>query len=140
MEFALVETGVAQPIFVQQLQPQKAGIVRLEMPKNLPELVSGRDYRWSVTVICNANQRSNDTFAQGWIKRVPGTQALEQQLAGATTPRDRASVYAKAGLWYDALNVISTAQASHSTDPSIREDFLLLLEEAGLKEVALQER
>jgi hypothetical protein len=49
-------------------------------------------------------------------------------------------VYAKAGLWYDALNVISTAQASNSTDPSIREDFLLLLEEAGLKEVALQER
>ncbi len=139
MEFALVETGVAQPIFVQQLQPQKAGIVRLEMPKHLPELVSNRDYRWSVTVICNANQRSNDTFAQGWIKRVPGTPALEQQLAAATTPRDRASVYAKAGLWYDALNVISTAQASNSTDPSIREDFLLLLEEAGLKEVALQE-
>ncbi len=140
IEFALVESGVAQPIFVKQLQLDKAGIVRLEMPKNLPELIPNRDYRWSVTLICNVNQRSNDSFAQGWIKRVPITSALEQQLSAAASDRDRASVYAKAGLWYDALNAIATAQASNSSDPSIREDFLSLLDQAGLKEVAVQEQ
>lgn len=140
IEFALVESGVAQPIFVKQLQLDKAGIVQLEMPKNLPELVPNREYRWSVTLICNANQRSNDSFAQGWIKRVPVTSALEQQLAAAASARDRASVYAKAGLWYDALGAIASAQATNSTDPSIREDFVLLLDQAGLKEVAVQEQ
>lgn len=139
VEFALVESGVAQPIFVKQLQLNKAGIVQLEMPKNLPELVPNREYRWSVSLICNAMGRSNDSFAQGWIKRVPVTPLLEQQLAAAKSDRDRASVYAKTGLWYDALGAIATAQASNSTDLSIREDFLSLLAQAGLKEVAVQE-
>src|SRR5919202_511394 len=54
VEFALVESGVAQPIFVQQLQLDKAGIIELEMPKNLPELVPGKEYRWSVSLVSNA--------------------------------------------------------------------------------------
>lgn len=140
VEFSLVESGVAQPIFVQQLQLNKAGIVRIEMPKNLPELVPGKEYRWSVTVIGNANRRSNDTFAQSWIKRVPTTPTLQQQLAAANSDRDRALIYAKAGLWYDALNTLSTAQAANSTNSSIRQDFLSLLDRAGLAEVAQQEQ
>jgi hypothetical protein len=140
VEFALVESGVAQPIFVQQLQLDKAGIIELEMPKNLPELVPGKEYRWSVTLINKENRRSNDTFAQSWIKRLPETPVLRQQLTAAKSDRERASVYAKAGLWYDALNTLSTAQATNPTDPSIRADFLSLLDRAGLKEVAAQER
>lgn len=140
VEFSLVESGVAQPIFVQQLQLNRVGIVRMEMPKNLPELVPGKEYRWSVTLIGNANRRSNDTFAQSWIKRVPTTPALKQQLAAAQSDRDRAIIYAKAGLWYDALNTLSTAQSTNSSNPSIRQDFLSLLDRAGLAEVAQQER
>ncbi|HAA28157.1 MAG TPA: hypothetical protein DCE56_11375 [Cyanobacteria bacterium UBA8553] len=138
VEFALVESGVAQPIFVKQLQLNQAGIVQLEMPKNLPELLPNREYRWSVSLICNAKGRSNDSLAQGWINRVPVTPLLEQQLAAAKSDRDRALVYAKAGLWYDAIDAIATAQATNSTDPSIREDFLSLLAQVGLKEVAVQ--
>jgi hypothetical protein len=133
MEFSLVESGVAQPIFVQQLKPQKAGIVRMDMPKNLPELVPGKEYRWSVTLIDNANRRTNDTFAQSWIKRVPETPGLQQQLATAKSDRDRASIYAKAGLWYDGLNALLTAQeVANSTDSSIHEEVLSLLARAGL--------
>jgi hypothetical protein len=139
VEFSLVESGVAQPIFVQQLQLVKAGIVRIEMPTNLPELVPGKEYRWSVSLIGNANRRSNDTFAQSWIKRVPETAALKQQLAAAKSDRERALIYAEAGLWYDALNAISTARAANPSDSSIREDFISLLPRAELKEIARQE-
>jgi len=138
LEFALVESGVAEPIFVKQLQLQKAGIVQLEMPKNLPELVPGKEYRWSVTLICNAERRSNDTFAQSWIKRVPRPPALEQQLGTATTERDRALAYAEAGLWYDAIDTLIAAQTSYSTNSSIREDFLALLEQAGVPGIPMQ--
>ena len=140
VEFSLVESGVAEPIFVQQIQIQKAGIVRMEMPKNLPELVPGKEYRWSVSLIRNDNRRSDDTFAQSWIKPVPETPELKQQLAAAKSDRERASIYAQAGLWYNALNALSTAQAANPTDPSIREDFLSLLAQAGLTEVVVQER
>ena len=140
VEFALVESGVAQPIFVEQLQLEKAGIIRMEMPKNLPELVPGKEYRWTVSLVSNANRRSNDTFAQSWIKRVAETPALKQQLAKAKSARDRASIYAQAGLWYDAVNVLLNAQSTNPTNGSIREAFLSLLDGAGLTEVATQER
>ncbi|MBD2014973.1 DUF928 domain-containing protein [Microcoleus sp. FACHB-53] len=140
VEFALVESGVAQPIFVQQLQLEKAGIMRLEMPENLPGLVPGKEYRWTVSLVSNANRRSQDTFAQSWIKRVAETPALNQQLATAKSERDRASIYAEAGLWYDAINVLLKAQSTNSTDRSMREAFLSLLDRAGLTEVAEQER
>lgn len=133
VEVALVESGVAQPVFVQQVQLKNAGINQLKMPANLPELVPGKEYRWSVTLICNANRRSNDTFAQGWIKRVPPSADLEQQLSAAKTAHERASVYAKAGVWYDALNALSA-------DASIRKEFLSLLDQVGLSEVAIQEQ
>ncbi|AFZ18392.1 DUF928 domain-containing protein [Allocoleopsis franciscana] len=139
VEFALVESGVAQPIFVQQLQLEKAGIIRLKMPKNLPALVPGKEYRWSVSLVSNANRRSSDTVAQSWIKRVAETPALKQQLATAKSDRDRASIYAEAGLWYDAINILLKAQSTNSTDRSIHEAFLSLLDRAGLTEVAEQE-
>ncbi|HEY9612145.1 DUF928 domain-containing protein [Allocoleopsis sp.] len=140
VEFSLVESGVAQPIFIEQLQLEKAGIIRMEMPKNLPELVPGKEYRWSVSLVSNAARRSNDTFAQSWIKRVAETPALKQQLAEAKSDRDRASIYAEAGAWYDALNVLLNAQSTNPTNGSIREAFLSLLDQAGLTEVAAQER
>lgn len=133
VEIALVEPGVAKPIFVQQMQLPKAGVNSFAMPKKLPELGLGKEYRWSVTLICNTNRRSNDTFAQGWIKRVPETPELKQQLSAANIPADRASVYARAGLWYNALNTLSA-------DLSTRENFLALLDQVGLREVVLQER
>lgn len=140
VEFALVESGVAQPIFVQQLQLEKAGIIRLEMPENLPGLVPGKEYRWTVSLVSNANRRSQDTFAQSWIKRISATTTLNQQLATAKTDRDRASIYAQSGLWYDAINVFLKAQSTNPTDRSMHEAFLSLLDRAGLTEVAAQER
>ncbi len=140
VEFSLVESEVAQPIFVQQIRLEKPGIVRMEMPKTLPELVPGKEYRWCVTLIDNANQRSSDTFAQSWIKRVPETSTLKQQLAATKTDRDRASVYAQAGLWYDTISTLIKAQAANPSDSSVRDDFVKLLDQAGLIEVATQER
>lgn len=134
--FALVEVGVAQPIFVQQIQLDQAGIVQIGMPKNLPELVPGKEYRWSVSLINDANPGYADTFAQSRIKRVPETPELKQKLATARSDRDRASAYAEAGLWYDAVNALSLSQA----DSSNREAFLSLLAQAGLAEVVEQER
>jgi hypothetical protein len=112
----------------------------LEMPKNLPELVPGKEYRWTVSLVSNADRRSNDTFAQSWIKRISATTTLKQQLATAKSDRDRASIYAEAGAWYDAVNVLLKAQSTNPTDRSMREAFLSLLDRAGLTEVAEQER
>ena len=139
-EFALVEPGQTKPLFVQQIATPKAGMIQVEMPKDLPELVVGRKYRWSVSLIRNSKRRSNDVFVQGWIERMPTTPELTKQLATATSKEQQAAVYAKAGLWYDALATISQAQAEKPTDKSILEERLSLLEQVGQTQVVKQER
>jgi len=109
MAFTLTQRGVVQPLWEQQIQPSAAGIVQLQMPNNLPELLPGKEYRWSVTLLCNRDRPSANPFVQTWIERIPTTPSLTQQLAAASSDRDRASIYAQAGLWYDALAAISAA-------------------------------
>lgn len=139
MTFTLTEPGTVQPLLEQQVRPQ-AGIVQFKMPQNLPELVSGRDYRWSVTLVCNPERPSANAFIQTWIKRVPTTPELSQQIAATSSERDRSLIYAQAGLWYDALEAISTAHSTYPNDKSLLEERLLLLDQAGLSQVATQER
>jgi hypothetical protein len=145
MEFALVETGVPTPIFTKKIAGAPAGIVEVAMPKELPELEEGKTYRWSVSVLCNEERRSSDVFAQAWIKRVA---PLELEAAGESpseptatgSDRQLASVYAQAGLWYDALNAISSAYEDSANDSAIALERLSLLEQVGLNEVVAQER
>lgn len=156
LKFTLVEQGVAEPLFEKQIDSPKAGIVQLELPKDRPELAIGRTYGWSVTLVCNARRPSANPYFYSWIERVPTTPALEQQLAeiavtsNSQTPtassetnssdRQRASIYAEAGLWYDALASLSHAQAANSQEPSSQNDFLSLLDQVGLTAVVEQER
>ncbi len=131
MAFVLTEQGRAQPLLEKQIQPRKAGIVQLAMPKDLPELVQGRKYRWSVTLACNPDRPSANPFVDSWLERVPASSKLTLQLATAAPGREHALTYAQAGLWYDALTAISTAHALDPSDPSILEDCLLLLDQVG---------
>lgn len=140
MMFALTERGVVKPIIEQQIQPQAAGIVQIKTPQDSPELLSGREYRWSVTLICNSERPSANPFVQTWIKRVPTTPQLEQQITTATSDQERASIYAQAGLWYDALEAISKAHSVNPGDRSILDKRFELLEQVGLTQVTAQEQ
>ncbi len=157
IQFTLVEPGVSEPVFKTQIDSPQPGMIKLQVPKDRPDLVTGRIYKWSVSVLCKERRPSDNVYLQSWIERVPITQALSQQLNSATstsnsptkTLRDlrfaaalryRASIYARSGLWYDALADLSTAQTLNPNEQSLKEDFLSLLDQVGLTEVALQER
>ncbi|MBD2740192.1 DUF928 domain-containing protein [Coleofasciculus sp. FACHB-1120] len=138
--FTLVDPGVSKPIIEQKIQKPQAGINQLQMSKDLPELVPGREYQWTVTVKCNPNRPSEDQIAQGWIKHVPATPALEKQLAAARSQIRKASIYARSAYWYDTLGVILAAQAKYPKDRVIHQEFLSLLEQIGLTEVKEREQ
>ncbi len=148
MKFTLREPGVAKPLYVKQVDSPKVGTIQIKLPKDLPELVSGRKYGWSVTLECNPRRPSANPYFYSWIERVPATPVLEQQLAAATsqtssppeTLRKRALIYAQAGLWYNSLADISTAVTANPNNSSLQEDFLDLLAQVGLTEVAKQEQ
>jgi len=139
VKFTLVEPKVAKPVLVKQMQVNKAGIMRLEMPTDSPELVPGRQYRWTVALVCaSGGGPSNKIVAQSWIKRVAIAPSQSTQLAAATSERDRAQIYAQGQLWYDALNSLAKAYATEPNDQSIRNDLLTLLKQVGLTQITAQ--
>ena len=64
MAFTLTQRGVVQPLWEQQIQLPTAGIVQLQMPINLIELLVGKEYHWSVTLLCNRDRPSAYPFFQ----------------------------------------------------------------------------
>ncbi|MEO1133460.1 MAG: DUF928 domain-containing protein, partial [Cyanobacteria bacterium J06639_1] len=98
VEFSLIQPGVAQPVYSETLPAQPEGYGQLTLPAELPGLVAGQEYRWSVEAICNPKRPSSNIFAQGWIERVEADATLADSLASAATPRDEAIAYAKAGV------------------------------------------
>jgi hypothetical protein len=139
VEVALVEPGVAKPIFEQTVQIRRPGIVQVDFPANAPALAPNKEYRWSVSVVCNPKRRTQDVaYTQAYIKRLPVSPELQQRLTAAPSDQERGRIYADAGLWYDALAILAKANASDPANTSIREDFYSLLNQVNLMEQIAQ--
>lgn len=140
MVFTLSAQGSNQPVFQKELKADKAGIVRLEMPQEAPELASGKEYRWTVVLVCNAKRPSQNINARAWIERVATTPELSRKLAKATDERDRAFAYAQSSIWYDAVAILSQLQSNNPRESQATEAFVSLLDQVGLTKVATMER
>lgn len=83
-----------------------AGIHGLDLAKRGLRLEPDRVYQWFVALVPEPERRSRDVIASGAIRRVSQTPELESALAAAP-PADRWMVYARNGVWYDALTGVS---------------------------------
>jgi hypothetical protein len=135
-ELTVVEPKKAKPLLsLTSPDANKAGIHRVKLARYKVELQPDIPYEWSVAVVPDPENRSKDILAKGVIKRInpPG------DLAGRVEKADdlqRASAYAQAGVWYDALDAISNAIDAHPNDASLREQRASLLKQVGLSEAA----
>jgi hypothetical protein len=121
------------------LKPNKAGIIKVKLPSNLSGLEVGKEYRWSVSLVCNQKRPSENTYAFAWIKRVPITAKLQQKLAALTDKRELSLAYAQAGVWYDAIATIYNAGAAQTADKLNSEYFARLLNQVGLPKTVIQQ-
>lgn len=138
MRFTLVEPGVSKAILNTRLQAKKSGIVQLGIQSKVPELKEGKEYRWTVSIICNEKRPSENIYARAWIERVPKTLNLVQKLKAVTEASERAADYAQAGVWYDAVSTAYKASQNKPRDPQSSEYFHELLEQVGLSQVVTQ--
>lgn len=138
MVFELRKAGEKEPIYAEQLQPS-AGIIQMKLPKDQVELEVGTQYTWSVSVPCISQGKRRKISVEAGIVRVAPPPELTQQLSQATTPQQKARVFAQQGYWYDALDTLSTAFTANPNQ-STYGDILSLLEQVGLNEIAKKER
>ncbi|MBC7882083.1 MAG: DUF928 domain-containing protein [Anaerolineae bacterium] len=112
-----------------------SGISNLTVPADRPSLEVGRDYRWSLSIICNLEDRSQDEEVSGWIRRIAPDPALATKLEKAE-PTEYPAIYAEAGLWFDALRYLAALRRQSNNDTTLTSDWSSLLKAVGLVQVA----
>ena len=120
-----------------------AAIISFTLPNrnNLPALELNKNYSWSVTLICNPEDvkigdLSGNKIVSGVIRRVTPNANAQRELATAKTLRDRVIIYAKAGIWYDALSNLAELRRLNPNDPIVVNDWQQLLQSVGMEKLA----
>lgn len=124
-KFVLSDPNIAQPIYSQVLEA-KSGVSHFTLPANLA-LKAGTRYRWTVFVSCQGGM-GKEIYARSFIKRVQQP-LLERTLAGKSGI-ERAAVFAKAGIWYDALHSLFQALDQNPQNVAIATQLKSLLQQA----------
>lgn len=122
-----------------------AGIISFSLPNtsNLSPLELNKNYFWSVTLRCDPiavverGDVSGDKKVEGiMIRRIIPNANVQQELATAKSLRDRVIIYAKAGIWYDALNNLAELRLRNPNDPIVVRDWQELLQSVGIEKLA----
>lgn len=79
----------------------ESGTIGVKLDSTTPGLKIGQNYLWTLILICNAHPHPNDPVVTAGVKRIPSN--LPQNIAEL----ERATWYAKRGIWYDALDILA---------------------------------
>ncbi|MBD1880824.1 MULTISPECIES: DUF928 domain-containing protein [unclassified Coleofasciculus] len=137
-EFILYDGETSQQVIYETTLPipSTGGVVSVSLPqKDAPSLVAGKKYRWSLSMICDAEDRGADISVEGWIQRVQPNVALRNDLKKAA-PRDRPAIYAEAGMWLDTLSSLADLRNANPSDFTLETDWKDLLKLVNLGTVA----
>ncbi len=132
-EFVLEDEAQNQTIYKTSLTGTP-GVVNLRLPSKTRPLEIGKRYRWYLNIYC---QQDNQIIAnvEGYVKREQLKPAFKTQLEKAT-PRQRITLYAANGIWYEALSAASELRRPNLQDPS----WTALLQAVGLNDFATEPR
>jgi hypothetical protein len=135
VELAVMDPRKPEPLLEKRLpSPVTAGVHRIRLAEYGVRLEPGVAYRWSVSVVPDANRRSRDILAAAAIERVE-TQADLREKVGKTAKEGLPALYAESGLWYDALATVSELIETTPQDSALRKQREALLSQVGLPEI-----
>lgn len=118
---------------------QSPSVIGVSLPKKPDtELQIDKDYNWSFTLVCDANELDANYNVEGWVQRVAvlPTSQLAKDLQGADSERSKAAIYAKNGIWFDSLITLADLLTTNPQDTTINKDWRVFLESVGLGEIS----
>ena len=135
VELTVMDPDVTQPLLeIRVATPIEAGIHRLRLSDHGVRLAPGRAYRWYVAVVPDSGRRSRDILAGGAIQRVDPSGEMAARL-GQARREELPSIYAEAGLWYDALAAVSELIERTPDSREHRRQRAALLAQVGLPQI-----
>ena len=136
IELTLVDQAKIEPVLELKVnKPQRAGIQAFDLGAHNVRLTPGVEYQWSVAVVLDAKQRSQDILASGTMQFDPPAPELAAQVAAASA-RSRPGIYAGAGYWYDAIDALNRLIEAAPADRELADYRRELLTQIGLSEIA----
>jgi len=136
LEFTLYERGTVRPLVHEPLAtPRSGGLHRIDLAGFKVSLKKGPIYKWHVTLIHDALDRTKDALCGGQIKVGDVSPDLERSLVREVGLR-RANAYAGSGVWYEALETVFDQLTANPASRDLRESLALMLESEGLADVA----
>jgi hypothetical protein len=115
------------------------GIHRISLERYHVRLTPGVLYKWTIALVPDPANRSQDLIASDMIQRIEPDARLAAALAGGKAS-EKAATYAGNGVWYDALEALTNEIDAAPADKDIRLLRVSLLEQAGLKAAAASDR
>ncbi|ELS00666.1 protein of unknown function (DUF928) [Xenococcus sp. PCC 7305] len=113
--------------------PISGGIISIKIPDSAPELELRKNYLWYFAPIEPEGILRPDNYAvTGWVKRVE-TDINRQELANS--PVQLATEYAKAGIWYNTVEVLVAAQNLDPNNQTLADEWHDLLEQVELQAI-----
>jgi Domain of Unknown Function (DUF928) len=115
---------------------KRGGIVSFALPEDKSPLVAGKNYQWSLVVVCNETVQPDDPVFQGWVQRAERSPEVESQLVGKSA-LEQAQWYGQKGYWYDLIQVMEQARRSNSQeDAEVKQLWQNFLISVGLGAIA----
>ncbi|MCP4700093.1 MAG: DUF928 domain-containing protein [Gammaproteobacteria bacterium] len=142
IEFTLNEVDADKPLFRAYLPPPShsgrhaAGIHRLRLSDHGVRLTQNIEYEWFVAIVPDSEQRSGDLLASGTIRHFRPSGALTERL-NKTPENRRHVVYAEEGIWYDAIDLLSSRIDKHPENKALRKQRAALSKQVKMSKVAL---
>jgi hypothetical protein len=119
-------------------------VVKLSLPSTVA-LETNKKYDWTFALKCNPNPnhesedemvQAPDVMVKGSLKRTVLTSVQKTQLATAKQPLKQAEVYAKAGIWQEAISILAQLRHDHPSDRNVDVAWKDLLESVELENIA----
>ncbi|MBO0349607.1 DUF928 domain-containing protein [Phormidium pseudopriestleyi FRX01] len=99
------------------------------------KLEPGKNYVWYFSLICEPDNLAKNVESLAWSHRIEQNPLLNTDLE-TTDALTRSKLYAQSGMWHEAIATLAELRREQPNDPTLIEEWKILLESAGLSEIA----
>jgi hypothetical protein len=126
VEFFLRDDQTQEELFRHTFDVQAAGGIHpFTLPPEAHPLEVDKLYNWQLDFVCHP-ETGTKFRATGMVVRREPSEELRAAILAAP-PRQRAILYAEAGYWYDALEIVARLRYQFPDNPQFAEDWASLL-------------
>ena len=135
IELTVIEDQAIYPVLETRIRsPERTGFQDIRLADYGTYLKQDLVYKWFVTIVPDQERRSKDILAWGAVRYIEISNELKRRLL-KFDKLTLASLYATAGIWYEAFSEISALIETSPNDLELRKKRNALLEQIGFSEI-----